>query len=44
VNCLVEVYVDFFGPSDPADVGTSPVNNTAVDLAHPMMDKVSSLS
>jgi hypothetical protein len=44
VNCLVELYVDFFNLGDPADEGRDYVRTTAIELAHAMMDKVSTLS
>ena len=44
VNCLVELYVDFFELPNSPDEGGDNVGTTAIDLAHVMMDKVSTLS
>jgi hypothetical protein len=42
-NCLVEVQVVFFGERRPSDPGSADVNTSALDVAHAMMDKVSTL-
>ena len=44
LNCLVEVEVVFFGDRHPSDPGSATPDTSAVDVAHAMMDKVSSLS
>lgn len=41
-NCLIEVEVDFFHPSNPSR-GPGDIDNTATDVAHSMMDRVSAL-
>jgi PknH-like extracellular domain len=44
LNCLVEVEVVFFGDRRPSDPGSANLGTSGVDIAHAMMDKVSSLS
>lgn len=41
-NCLVEVEVDFFGMSSPQ--GRIAIDNSAQDIAHAMMDRISALN
>jgi hypothetical protein len=43
-NCLVEVEVDFFDPSNPPPQESGGINRSAVDIANAMMDRVSALS
>jgi hypothetical protein len=42
-NCLVEVEVDFFNASNPSQQESRDISNSAVNIAHAMMDKVSGL-
>jgi hypothetical protein len=44
LNCLVEVEVVFFGDRRPSDPGSANLDTSGADVAHAMMDKVSSLS
>jgi hypothetical protein len=44
LNCLVEVEVVFFGDRRPSDPGSANLDTSGVDIAHAMMDRVSSLS
>jgi len=44
LNCLVEVEVVFFGDRRPSDPGSANLDTSGTDIAHAMMDKVSSLS
>jgi hypothetical protein len=39
-NCLVEVEVDFFGPSNLSYQGSGDFNTTAIDIARAMTDRV----
>ncbi len=43
-NCLVEVDVVFSRLSNPSSRGSGDIHNSAIDIAHAMMDKVSALS
>jgi hypothetical protein len=40
-NCIVEVAVDLFPPSNPAVQGTGDIGTSAVDIARVMMDRIS---
>lgn len=42
-NCLVEVQVVFFGGRRASDPGSADINTSAIDVAHTMLDRVSSL-
>ena len=44
LNCIVEVEVVFFGDRRPSDPGSANLDTSGVDIAHAMMDEVSSLS
>jgi hypothetical protein len=44
VNCLVEVYVNFLDPIEESADPTGSVQSTAIDLAHAMMDKITTPS
>ena len=44
MNCLVEVDVVFFGGRRSSDPGSATVDNSAIDIAHALMDRVSALS
>jgi PknH-like extracellular domain len=44
VNCLVEVDLAFYSSPDVVDPGSGDVNTSGIELAHIMMDNVSSLS
>jgi PknH-like extracellular domain len=39
-NCLVEVEVDFFGPSNLSYQGSGDFNSTAIEIARAMTDRV----
>lgn len=43
-NCLVDVQVAFFSTRRPSDEGSGDLNTSAIDIAHIMMDKISSLT
>jgi len=43
LNCLVEVEVVFFGDRRPSDPGSANLDTSGADIAHAMMDNVSSL-
>jgi hypothetical protein len=43
LNCLVEVEVVFFGDRRASDPGSADLDTIGTDIAHAMMDKVSSL-
>lgn len=42
-NCLVEVEVDFFNSARPSAHGPGDINNSAVDIARAMMDRIGAL-
>lgn len=44
LNCLVEVEVVFFGDRRASDPGSANLDTSGTDIAHAMMDRVSSLS
>jgi PknH-like extracellular domain len=44
LNCLVEVEVVFFGDRRASDPGSANLDTSGADIAHAMMDRVSSLS
>jgi hypothetical protein len=44
LNCIVEVEVVFFGDRRASDPGSADLDTSGADIAHAMMDKVSSLS
>jgi len=43
LNCIVEVEVVFFGDRRPSDPGSANLDTSGADIAHAMMNKVSSL-
>ncbi|OBH78442.1 hypothetical protein A5682_19715 [Mycobacterium mantenii] len=43
-NCLVEVMVSFVPTSYPGDEGTGDINTSAIDIAHAVLDKLSTLT
>lgn len=44
VNCIVETDIAFYSSGDPGDRGSADLNTSGIDIAHIMMDKVSSLT
>ncbi|OBG38591.1 sensor domain-containing protein [Mycobacterium sp. E3198] len=42
-NCLIEVEVDFFNSAGPSAHGPGEINNSAVEIARAMMDRIGAL-